>query len=79
MGMDSVAKNGSDGGRAHLVLSREDLRRVVAGREALSDVLVEIVNAPLEISGIMAEGFEDANAEGEPDVMHTKDERGPAP
>lgn len=36
-----------DGGRSHLVLSPHDLRRLIAGREALQDVLLKIVISPL--------------------------------
>lgn len=39
----------ADGERAHNVLSRKDLRRLVMGREALQDLLVEIVAAPLSV------------------------------
>ncbi|KAI5120637.1 hypothetical protein M0805_009397 [Coniferiporia weirii] len=46
-------RTGADGGRAHAVLSPADLRRLVAGREALQDVLVEIVAAPLTLSPSM--------------------------
>ncbi|KAF7297283.1 hypothetical protein MIND_00961500 [Mycena indigotica] len=36
-----------DGGRSHLVLSPLDLRRLLAGREALQDALVRIIIDPL--------------------------------
>ena len=39
----------ADGGRAHNVLSPDDLRRLVIGREALQDLLVEVVAAPLSV------------------------------
>ncbi|KAF7369741.1 hypothetical protein MVEN_00305800 [Mycena venus] len=37
----------ADGGRSHIVLSPNDLRRLIAGREALQDALVRIVIDPL--------------------------------
>ena len=45
--------SGTDGGRAHAVLDPMDLRRLVMGREALQDVLVEFVAAPLSVSPCM--------------------------
>ncbi|KAL5525217.1 hypothetical protein ACEPAF_9086 [Sanghuangporus sanghuang] len=40
---------GTDGGRAHALLDPLDLRRLVMGREALRDILVEIVAKPLVV------------------------------
>ncbi|KAJ6492830.1 hypothetical protein C8R47DRAFT_952503, partial [Mycena vitilis] len=37
----------ADGGRSHIVLSANDLRRLIAGREALQDTLLRIVVDPL--------------------------------
>lgn len=45
--------SGTDGGRAHAVLDPMDMRRLVMGREALQDVLVEFVAAPLSITPCM--------------------------
>ncbi|KAJ7161139.1 hypothetical protein C8R46DRAFT_862706, partial [Mycena filopes] len=42
---------GADGGRSHLVLARDDMRRLIAGREALQDLLVRILVAPLAEPG----------------------------
>ncbi|KAF7373788.1 hypothetical protein MSAN_00590500 [Mycena sanguinolenta] len=41
----------ADGGRSHIVLSPNDLRRLIAGREALQDVLLRIVIDPLTEPG----------------------------
>ncbi|KAJ6547771.1 hypothetical protein DFH09DRAFT_1505729 [Mycena vulgaris] len=41
----------ADGGRSHIVLSPNDLRRLIAGREALQDILVRIVVDPLAEPG----------------------------
>ncbi|KAL5520390.1 hypothetical protein ACEPAG_9614 [Sanghuangporus baumii] len=40
---------GTDGGRAHALLDPLDLRRLVMGREALQDILVEIISNPLVV------------------------------
>lgn len=37
---------GAEGGCSHLILSPEDLRRLIIGREALQDVLVQLVANP---------------------------------
>ncbi|KAJ7819249.1 hypothetical protein B0H13DRAFT_2131829 [Mycena leptocephala] len=37
----------ADGGRSHIVLSPNDLRRLIAGREALQDILLRIIIDPL--------------------------------
>ncbi|KAJ7158006.1 hypothetical protein C8R43DRAFT_853792, partial [Mycena crocata] len=37
----------ADGGRSHIILSPNNLRRLIAGREALQDALVRIVVEPL--------------------------------
>ncbi|KAJ7735970.1 hypothetical protein B0H16DRAFT_1574927 [Mycena metata] len=41
----------ADGGRSHIVLSPNDLRRLIAGREALQDALVRIIIDPLTEPG----------------------------
>ncbi|KAJ6554376.1 hypothetical protein B0H19DRAFT_949108 [Mycena capillaripes] len=41
----------ADGGRSHIVLSPNDLRRLIAGREALQDALVRIIIDPLDEPG----------------------------
>ncbi|KAJ7058021.1 hypothetical protein C8F01DRAFT_1027442, partial [Mycena amicta] len=41
-----------DGGNSHLVLSPIDLRRLLAGREALQDALIQIVIDPLTELGV---------------------------
>ncbi|KAJ7868540.1 hypothetical protein B0H14DRAFT_2346541 [Mycena olivaceomarginata] len=41
----------ADGGRSHIVLSPNDLRRLIAGREALQDALVRVVIDPLTEPG----------------------------
>ncbi|KAJ6465717.1 hypothetical protein C8R45DRAFT_839594 [Mycena sanguinolenta] len=41
----------ADGGRSHIVLSPNDLRRLIAGREALQDTLLRIVIDPLAEPG----------------------------
>ncbi|KAJ7730064.1 hypothetical protein DFH07DRAFT_969270 [Mycena maculata] len=41
----------ADGGRSHLVLSPNDLRRLIAGREALQDALLRIAVDPLTEPG----------------------------
>ncbi|KAJ7446116.1 hypothetical protein FB451DRAFT_1055330 [Mycena latifolia] len=46
---------GADGGRSHIVLSPNDLRRLIAGREALQDALVRILVDPLAESGCTAD------------------------
>ncbi|EJD04978.1 uncharacterized protein FOMMEDRAFT_139606 [Fomitiporia mediterranea MF3/22] len=52
---------GTDGGRAHLVLDPTDLRRLVAGREALQDVLVEIIACPLVVGATMRSGEDEGD------------------
>ncbi|KAL5478885.1 hypothetical protein ACEPAI_2162 [Sanghuangporus weigelae] len=44
---------GTDGGRAHALLDPLDLRRLVMGREALQDILVEIIAKPLVVGKSM--------------------------
>ncbi|KAF8214717.1 hypothetical protein K438DRAFT_1562499 [Mycena galopus ATCC 62051] len=41
----------ADGGRSHIVLCPDDLRRLIAGREALQDALVRIIIDPLAEPG----------------------------
>ena len=48
-----VEVGGTDGGRAHTILDPIDLRRLVVGREALHDILVEIISDPLSIGRSM--------------------------
>jgi hypothetical protein len=40
-------RSSSDGGRSHIVLNSLDLRRLIAGRESLQDILIQIVADPL--------------------------------
>ncbi|KAJ7085441.1 hypothetical protein B0H15DRAFT_846944 [Mycena belliarum] len=42
---------GADGGRSHMMLSPNDMRRFIAGREALQDVLMRILIDPLAEAG----------------------------
>ncbi|KAJ7622516.1 hypothetical protein FB45DRAFT_927871 [Roridomyces roridus] len=44
-------RSSADGGRSHIVLSPDDLRRLIAGREALQDVLTRILIDPLSEPG----------------------------
>lgn len=39
--------HGAEGGRSHLTLSPQDLRRLIAGRESLQDMLVTLIAKPL--------------------------------
>lgn len=38
---------GADGGLSHMILSSQDLRRLIIGRERLQDMLVELIAKPL--------------------------------
>ncbi|KDQ50578.1 hypothetical protein JAAARDRAFT_141710 [Jaapia argillacea MUCL 33604] len=42
----------SEGGRSHLVLSPDDLRRLISGRELLQDFLLKIVANPLSLDSL---------------------------
>ncbi|KAJ7278869.1 hypothetical protein C8J57DRAFT_1125613 [Mycena rebaudengoi] len=44
-------RSNADGGRSHLVLGPADLRRLIAGREALQDELMQILIDPLHEGG----------------------------
>ena len=39
----------ADGGRSHLVLHPSDIRRLIAGRERLQDILIQYISNPLQV------------------------------
>lgn len=40
---------GAEGGRSHLTMSPQDLRRLISGRESLQDMLLSMIAKPLPI------------------------------
>ncbi|KAK7055567.1 hypothetical protein R3P38DRAFT_2847848 [Favolaschia claudopus] len=50
-------RSSADGGRSHIILSPNDLRRLIAGREALQDALVRIIVDPLTEAGCYNNAF----------------------